>query len=785
MSELYKQAIEEAQQLREAARKDAERRIVEKISPYINKMLVKEVDETTNLFIEQEDDQEQQLNDPQQDPVSSTGDDVQDPQQPNDLGSGLDNQQNAAPVDVSGDEENVDATVPDEEGKIVVDFEDLFVDGDESEQQADQGEQVAGDAGDGAEAPVQGSGEDMSMQDVQSMDAQQPDAEEEQPQPTQPQESVENFRTRLLETADRIDHTFYRDYLPEITKENIQNRLFGLLEQVDNLHEKGVISNKQAKNYERKLEFFYKKLKEAESKNSYNKEKDKTMTKLREYAKKLFEEDDNLAQDAYHSGETGVDTDDEYSRHASDVSGVDPNVGGPEDIEATGATKPQNNVAEQAEGEPLSDYGGNKHWDEQEPSTDEEDQPKWASKSENESQVQEASPAPGTQSTPSDDVSESHGGFGDTTENPPVEFEVSDEELAEAVRSIRKENIRKKMKELKEASTGTDEDQNSWEDASPEAGADPSHGNLQEQMGRPQCNYFGEQAEDPASDEDDPYDASAGEENLDLGDMEMGQDEVEGEPVGEPEADLSLNVELPDEVEDELAELGPEAEDQVDVDVDVSSMDVVGDEPGVDMGPDSEGGVEYDENEYEPESPEDEGEGVEDEEILSDEMEEGMSESKKKTVSQQLREAKKRQKVIANKLQEERKQHKNTKKQLEESNLFTSRLVCYSKFLKRALEEGSLNKKHLDKIVEYLDRGKSMNEVKAIYNKINEKINENVAASRKKAGGSASAPTKSGGVHQQQLEESSGKGGSKGSGDLPSATRWQEIAFGSRKPLKS
>jgi len=77
---------------------------------------------------------------------------------------------------------------------------------------------------------------------------------------------------------------------------------------------------------ENRLEFLFLHLKEANLNNSYNKQKDKdtTMTTLKEFAAKLFEGADNerLAQDSKSSGETGVAVHKAATAHAMKASGV-------------------------------------------------------------------------------------------------------------------------------------------------------------------------------------------------------------------------------------------------------------------------------------------------------------------------------------------------------------------------------------------------------------------------------------------------------------------------------
>jgi hypothetical protein len=137
--------------------------------------------------------------------------------------------------------------------------------------------------------------------------------------------TIKQFERQLAEMAVKIDR-MYTTKVTALTEDAYKTKLFSLLEQLDSLAANKVISPKQAQLNENRLEFLFLHLKEANLNNSYNKQKDKdtTMTTLKEFAAKLFEGADNerLAQDSKSSGETGVAVHKAATAHAMKASGV-------------------------------------------------------------------------------------------------------------------------------------------------------------------------------------------------------------------------------------------------------------------------------------------------------------------------------------------------------------------------------------------------------------------------------------------------------------------------------
>jgi len=632
--------------------------------------------------------------------------------------------------------------MPDEDGKIVVDFDDLFVDaGSDQVTITPPGEEVPTEAPVAAvgagELPAVAAGLEPDLAAVPAPEA--VPGEEDEEDLTLPTESVsyKDYQRVLSNISERIDRSLYSNNVSDISRASLKQRLFHLLEAVDTMRDRGIISNRQASLNENKLEFLFLKLKEAGLHNSYSvsNEEGTDMKTLKEFAAQLFEEDENLAKDSASSGDTGMPVDDEYSAHAADVSGVDPKLGKKKDV----AVAQSRHLGE---GEALEDTDNaeEKPWDEGEPG------------------LKENSADADTDAN--DDVAEGAAGFGDTREEPEAEpFEVDDAELAEAVRSIRKENIKGKLAALREAEKAEHSSDlgkeakasEDYPDPGPEGGKEPAQEHLEEQIEL--------EMEDEVEVVDD--DESMGD---DLDDVEL--DDGADDGVG----DLVLTIDLPPEVEEELAALGI---DDLDVDVDLNvAMDVDGDDDAGEVDLDDDGGDELgdelgdgDVDDMGPESEEEEMV------LMDDEGPEDEMNMESKKLARRARLLEKKLRRAARLLETKNKEVTDLKGQLVETNLFTSKAVYYSKFLQRALTEKALTKKALQQIVEHLDKGKSVAETKAIFKKIERKLNEHANASRK-LGGSSSKVTKPGSA---SLNESANSHASNDP-NSQSVSRWQMLA---------
>lgn len=692
MSKLYEEALLEAKKLKELAEEEAKSQIINAMSPYIKKTINEEISGIgENFFVEEEDE------------ILPTGmPGVQDPVGLANAGVGpMGDMAPEAPLAVDGS-----ANV------AVIDLNDLFTT-------------------DVAPAPPEGQPVAVAIEPPLASPA--PEFEED-PELAEQGAIFEVFVNEMREVSEKVDHLYFSKAVPQIQKESVKGRLFSLLENLDRLKELGHINGKQVKLNENKLEFLFLKLKDAGMDNSYHKTDQKDidkMTTLKEYAAQIWAE----GIDPVNQPSTADDA------HAAEQSGVSPEVGGPEDVKVAAdssevvAEEMLPGVAGTVNEPPLPGTdpkpAPEKPWDESHPPLDEKDQDRV---------VTEA-----LDSLEEEVEAEGHAGFGpnDTPEKPPVEFEVDEAELCEAIEALRLESANP---------LGDKPDAEPMEDAKPEGGVEPAQENMKDDEGGPKGNepessegplkemsnpMLEDDDTDPVADlmGDEPVDGLPGEEApLD------GLDDLGGEEEGGGDADLVLHVELPDEVEDALASINPE---DVHVDVDLGSVDLgAGEDLGAPMG--------------DPGMPELPGEDPlagampeEEPELPLDER--GLYEAKIKKATRVLREYK----VSQNKL----------KSELKEANLFIAKNVFFTKFLQR----GDISRSNLKKIVEHLDRATTVKEAKSIYGKIKTKINESVKASQKLAGSSSSITTPGSATSLNENKQP------KADGDT-SVSRWQKLA---------
>ena len=132
MTDLFTEAVRDAEKLMEIAEADAKKALIEQLTPYIKRVIAKEAVGSTDFFFEQDEEEQEQVPppvDPQGmgGPMATTAPaNTTDPTQ--ELDAGLGDELSDAPVPAPEGENLVGASMPDEDGKIVVDFEDLFVD---------------------------------------------------------------------------------------------------------------------------------------------------------------------------------------------------------------------------------------------------------------------------------------------------------------------------------------------------------------------------------------------------------------------------------------------------------------------------------------------------------------------------------------------------------------------------------------------------------------------------------------------------------------------------------
>lgn len=760
MTELFKEAIIEARKLKEVAELDARNKVIEAVTPIIKRMIAKE--SSTQKFLFGEDDL------PMEDPMMSAEPpmEVPDMAPPTDAGlppAGGDIS-NAAPISPSGD--LVGMPMPDDEGKITVDFSQLFSMGSGSQGVEDAASQeVVPPPGDlagglppmptevppvapigGAEVPPAGvagvgpeAGAAQALDPASAalpaapgaIDGQAPVGQaltpEENPEPIVAGESkIYNFQNEVRVVAERIDLLYFRGSAPSLVKESVKSRLFTLCEQLDDLMSEGVISPKKARIAENKLEFLFMKLNEAEERNTYKTDKGAHMTSLKEFAAKLFEED-----------ALGPATADKATAHAEKVSGVAPGVDlfkeGEEPVDDT-ATMAEALLGEDA---PASSAFGDG---------------KLEGDAENKNpQVHDADALvkePGAGIVESAPASTA---FGDGTEMPGAEntnpqlhqsgnladesgsnsiLEFDEKELREAVVKLRKENLARKLKAVKESAAaglkGSVSDKEGLTvpkvkvgdqgSAKPVGGKEPAQENLAE-CGMTEETPMGDSGGLPGM-----PGAGGGEEveltfSIDVDDLEALLNGAADQFVAEPEGDVGG---------DDAG--GFPGSDSMGGDDD--SIEVVGD--------DSPEGLLVDEPAEEPTT--DEAAGASAPGKLS------VKENKSRQVSGKT--------AIASLV-----------KQLNEQKLLTAKALYVSKFTVRE----DLSSKQKQKIVGYFDKASTLAEAKETYAKIKKILSENASTPSTKLSGSGSKPTTAGSA---KLNESV----SGNTGDQIESARWMLLA---------
>lgn len=345
MSNLYKEALIESQNLKKLAEESAKKKILEEISPMLKKAITDQINESVgeNFFVEDSTDVSEKQIDSEM-PVTDTAG------LSNTQVGGLSNPEPEPPLAPKGKEPGVmSATMPGSDGKITVDFEDLFLSGDplavsDSLSTVDKPEPVAPVPVD--EQPIV-EPELNNSNDISSYN--------EEPSTV----TKESFDKSLFEITQKINEAFYLENLSVLGKEKIQQNLFNLLENLDFLKQNKIINENIALKNENKLEFLFLKLKEAKLTNSYietDRRDINKMNSLKEYAAKLFEQDSTYSETADKKINHKSTASDE---HAMKQSGVSPEIGGPADLKA--ATEKQN-----------AKTPSEKPWDEGEPSLKEE-----------------------------------------------------------------------------------------------------------------------------------------------------------------------------------------------------------------------------------------------------------------------------------------------------------------------------------------------------------------------------------------------------------------------------
>lgn len=706
MPDLFTEALNDAKKLREVAEIDAKNKLIKKMAPFIAETINQQIKEQVFLG-EQEIEEEEEVVAPGA---------VTDAAAKADAGVDLSGETTTAPVTPASGGDIMNVSVPDEDGKITVDFEDLFA-SEPEEAAADPMADAAPTASDDlvqepadkepAVAPTTGTtptDAGSSIDDAAAEPGNLSSIEEPQDDQLAPQAvTPESFVHHVNECSWKVDQVYHQGgSASRIVKEALKTRLFSLIESLDTFKESGLITSRQAKINENKLEFLFMKLQESETTNSYNRsETDHAMKKktptLKEISANLYREDASIAQDSASTGKTGVPTDPSATAQARKQSGVSPEIGHPADLEGS---QDQTHLSEEindgfsgtVEADNINDVDhGETPWEDGE-----------ARISENHN------------ADAHNDVALGAAGFGDTNEEPPVEFEVPDSEIREAVRRIRKETIRRKMSRgLSEASAGGNAE--SWEDAEPEDGADPSHKHLKEQE-MPEdfgdeVDVFSDDAMEPSADGDVVI-------TLDL------PDELADVLATVSDADVSATVDFNSMADDEEIILVDDAEgDDTDPDVDFEVEDLV--EESVRRRRPARKPAPAARKPAPARKP------------ISEEVK-----AKKAAVHFRDRAKKAEGQVEAARsvLKARDTRIKELTEALAAQNLFTAKAVFLNKFLMR---EG-LSKKALCQIIEHLDNAKTLAEAKTVYTSIKTRLDEHVQKTSQKMTGSPSKVTKSG-----------------------------------------
>lgn len=737
-SDIYKEALADAKKLREVAEADARNRLIEKVSPLISEMVTKKIKEQTErVFIDEQEDELGGLDDAApalgddttaispNDASDSLGDGSLDTaaakatppvSEPAELDAGLSNQETSAPIEVGSAGDLINVSMPDEDGKITVDLEDLFA---PDAAATPPTEPAASPTADMSSSSSTGATDVASMETGESSLEQDaaatPTPEEETTMASLQPESVtlRGFNNHLNECSFKIDQVYHMGRATnEIVHESLKNKLFTLVESLDSLKERGLVNSRQVQVNENKLEFLFHKLNESKKVNSYNttSENHSSMKHrtLKEFAAELYTEETlSFAQDAKSTGKTGVPTDKDKEAHARKQSGVSPEIGGtPKSIQA------------ESEPAPWTDRSTDKAWEDGTASE--------------ESMIRENSAEANTDAN--DDIALGAAGFGDTNEEPAVEFEVSDKEITEAVRKIRKESIRRKYAKLREeaSSKGREASDLPWEDGEPEGGKSETHASLKEQE-----EFFG--AEDDA-------------------DVVV--------PAPSAEGDVTIQVDLPDELAALLADL-----DASDIQVSASVGGGAADEDG------------GDDDMIEIVDDEDDGASDDEAMLLVDDEEDVVAESRKRQRAyrqRQLAESAARKGATSAQAAKLTKMVKVRNQKIQEltealatQNLFTAKVVYLNKFLMR---EG-LSKKTLRQIVEHFDRAKTLAEAKTVYKTIKTRLDEHVVSASNLTGSASKATTSGSAKPLNENRTHSQDVSTQTAGDTSaSVERWKKLA---------
>jgi hypothetical protein len=329
---LYEEALIEAKKLKEIAEADAKQAIVEEITPHIRKMIASSLAEKPGSVLYEEEDKMGGSDAPTgtapvADPAGTVDAGTPPPSTDATMApptsseppvtamavgapSGSD-----APIQVSG-ADALNMPMPGPDGKLVVDFDDLFTPaepgddtgaGDEGSGSAEMAPEVPGgmpsptpvdvnptpaDATVGADttggAGLPGEGEAM----VATGQGDEPKASATEPQ----LETYELFSEALDLTAKRVNKAYSSKGVPSLMKEALQDKLFQLIESLETLVENKLVSENLGQILESRLEILHLKLQEAVLINTYEGTKgtDMASKSLKEFAAKMLSESETI-----------------------------------------------------------------------------------------------------------------------------------------------------------------------------------------------------------------------------------------------------------------------------------------------------------------------------------------------------------------------------------------------------------------------------------------------------------------------------------------------------------
>lgn len=780
MTDIYKEAILEAKKIREVAEIDAKNKIIEAVSPLIKKMIMSETTSAGKYLFGEEGDDMSNVVDPGiqiSDPTATVNPTDMSPVANPDVPTG-------APISANG--ELAGMPMPDDEGKITLDFSQLFSLGGMGSsgmsaqppatqtamgagadmmatggmENALQNQDLAPVANVGSGLPTSPSGEvpalPASPGGISPDDAQQaaqpaatnpattgaptapapaqpgaiaPGTEEDEEQlaanqPPLAEEKINSFKNDVVFVAEKIELIRTTNSKSVFLKEFVKNKLFGLCEALDSMTKEGTISENKAKIVESKLEFLFSSLNEAKQDNSYKKDEGNKMTTLKEFAAKLFEED-----------ALGPATADKATAHAEKVSGIQPGVDLLEGEDCKDEEMKQ--MAESLLGEEApasSAFGDGKKEEGAETKSPKVHDGKALADKDGAGVVEESAPASsafgdGSKATGAENTSPAvHAGKALADEvgaNTILEFD--EKELREAIAKVRKENLARKLAAVKESKEGALQGTDKKGHLKTPKVEEGDQGSAKPEGGKDpsQKNLKEETALS--------VDVSGGDEGEGVSDIADASDEVDlmfKVSVDDLEALLSGGVAdfvaepVGDEVSDDVISAGTDGGDD--------EIEVIDDET-----PEGEEGLLVDKDE-------------ELDETAPASASPSSSAGAAKTGGM-MQESVQKKKID------------ELTKQLSESRLLTAKALYVSKF---AVNK-DLSSKQKQKIAMYFDRAKTLAEAKETYKKINKILSESSSTSN--LSGSASKPTATGSA--RLLEESKNN-----SSDTVEQQRWMLLA---------